>query len=116
MRLPLLLALSLVVAGFTSCADHNSSFTGTNDSAVPADNPANNPDVLTGTQKPTETPGETGGGTDGVIGGGSGGGGGGTDGEIGGAGPVPEPSTLLLVGTGLAGVAMLRRRRAANPS
>ena len=32
-------------------------------------------------------------------------------GEPNGSQPVPEPSTLLLVGTGLAGAALLRRRR-----
>lgn len=54
--------------------------------------------------------GTSGGGTSG--GGTSGGGtsGGGTSGGGGGQ-PVPEPSTFVLVGTGLAGLSLLRRRR-----
>ncbi len=40
-------------------------------------------------------------------GGPSGGGGGGTPG----GGPVPEPGTILLVGSGLAGIALYRRRQ-----
>ena len=59
--------------------------------------------------------GGTGGGTNTGGGGGGGGGGGSSVGSEGGSSgqPVPEPGTLFLVGTGLAGVgaSLLRRRR-----
>jgi hypothetical protein len=51
----------------------------------------------------------SGGGTTPGGGSGAGGGGGGSGGS-----PVPEPGTLLLVGTGLTGAALLRRRRQAK--
>lgn len=54
-----------------------------------------------------------GGGVSGPAGPGAGGPGGGPSG--GPSQPVPEPGTLLLVGTGLAGIALLRRRRQPKP-
>jgi hypothetical protein len=101
MRSNLFLSLSACFL-MAACADH------AGDVLVTADNPpppVNQPD--NGALTPNNQTGEQGpsGGSQGGSGGGAGGGGG---------QPVPEPGTLLLVGSGLAGAALLRRRRQAK--
>lgn len=114
MRSNLFLSLSACFL-LGACADH------AGDVLVTADNPPppiNQPDG--GALSPnSQTAGPTGpgqgpGSQSGTGGAGAGGGGGGAGGGGGGGQPVPEPGTLLLVGSGLAGAALLRRRRQAK--
>lgn len=113
----LTLALLLCI-GFGACMDHSGQVTLANRQPTPVGDPDQKiiDPLLGGASGGGNTNGgsNTGGGN---TGGGSNTGGGGTgSGGTGGGpagGPVPEPGTMLLVGTGLAGAAMLRRKRKA---
>lgn len=123
MRLFLLTASLIATLGLTSCADHVSRIASVDPTPQDPIGPGDGSTVGGGGTGggggtlPSGGDGQTGGGTGG---GGPTSGGSSTDGgkEGGGQGgngpggsPVPEPGTMLLVGTGLAGAALMRRRR-----
>ncbi len=117
MRLQLLTVSLIVSLAFTGCADHAARIVAGDTGTQPPIGPSDGSTVGGGGSTGGSTGGNTGGGAGGttpspgdgaadgsaVDGGGEGGGPGGS--------PVPEPGTMLLVGTGLAGAALMRRRR-----
>jgi hypothetical protein len=126
-----LLPILAVLAGLTLGACGGGSHTKSIAPASTPPPPVNPPDPGSsgggGGSPGTETGGSTSGGGSGgggsggsTSGGGSTGGGGtsggGTGSGSGGGQPVPEPSTFVLVGTGLAGLSLLRRRRKTDPT
>ena len=126
MRQILLTASLLFSLGLAACADHTGAIASVNPPNNPPIGPSdgNNVNPQPGDDLSNALPdgggGFNGGGSPPGDGGGSGGGGGGGKDPGGGGGgggpagsPVPEPGTMLLVGTGLAGAALMRRRRQA---
>lgn len=141
MRLHLLTASLLCSMALTGCADHAARIVAVDPGTQPPIGPGDGSTIGGGGGGGGDTGGGgTGGGSGGgdlTGGGGSNGGGGGGptspltpgdnvsdggagDGVLGGGGggpggsPVPEPGTMLLVGTGLAGAALMRRRQKAQ--
>lgn len=107
MRQTLTIATLLFTLGLAACADHSSGLISFDSPSQPPVGPGDQGAIDPGTGGAT-TGGGTGGNTGGNTGGGTTGGGGGSPPS---GSPVPEPGTMLLVGTGLAGAALLRRRR-----
>ena len=100
MRHQLLLPVCLLLFGFAACSNHVGSMPLADAQSPPVGQPDSRIVDPLGTE-----------GQGGNHGNGNGGAGNGGNHGGGSGAPVPEPGTMLLVGTGLAVAAMLRRRR-----